>query len=189
VSAPLVRPGAEAKIFVFHAATERAPGGITSEESPDPRALPSTAHWMGRTQKSRMGRPGGHSKSDQQQQRPLEEAACGKIIVRLRPVLKHELAGGEGPSASATERGGELKLNLMTAKNSGPARKKINSEGLADDDQQRQQRWQREQQPTAVFQLDAVVGPASDNAEVFAAAGSSLVDAAIVGGNALLLVA
>lgn len=53
-----------------------------------------------------MGRPGGsHPTSDQRRQRPMEEAACGKIIVRLRPVLKHELAGGEELSASATERG------------------------------------------------------------------------------------
>lgn len=114
---PPVRRGAEPKEFTF--TSVEVPTGVTSEEPQDPRACPVLLNWMRRTQKSRMGRPGGHAKSDQQQQRPMEEAACGKIIVRLRPVLKHELAAGEGSSASATERGyvttrsGGLRLEIV----------------------------------------------------------------------------
>lgn len=61
---------------------------------------------------------------------------------------------------------GELKLNLNTAKNSGPGHQKGKNGVSGDGDHQRQPRRQLERSPTAVFQLDTVVGPMSDNAEV-----------------------
>ncbi|CAN0069557.1 unnamed protein product, partial [Ectocarpus sp. 13 AM-2016] len=127
---------------------------------------------MVRSHRVRVGTDDQAASEQQHREAAAAAAACGKIIVRLRPVLPQEVADGETQTASATTRGGEVKVKLVRTKNYRSART--------------QHRREREE-PPAVLQVDSVCGPDCSTSEVYATAASRLVDRAVTGGGALLL--